>query len=75
MSTRYTHPEFVAKWMESKTVQEVAEHFGVSKFTVERVARELRKKGVKLPTMRQNPIHEKIDVEGLNALIDAKKSA
>lgn len=69
MSARYTYEQFVTAWRDSKSVGEVAEKLQVSKFTVERVARLLRKKGLDLPTMRTNPLHSEPDIEALGKLL------
>jgi transposase len=74
-TARYTHEQFIAAWLESKNILEVAQKLNVSKYTVERVARNLRKAGVELPTMRENPLHDPLDVDKLNAMIKAKLSA
>lgn len=65
-----SYRKFVLDWQSSDSVAEVAEKFGISKNGVQDIAMKLRKSGVKLKTMRKDPVRGEIDAEDLNKLID-----
>lgn len=73
----FTPVQFLETYLSCTSIDECAAKLGVSKFTVERHARELRKKGVKVPFMRGKAGMQKaqVDVDALNALIEEKKGA
>lgn len=69
---QFTHEEFVVAWQEASTIKELMVKFGCSEHTIQRHARNLRKEGVHLKSMRANPIRAKVDVGALNELIKQK---
>lgn len=74
--SQYTMEQFVEACLTSKSKEEAAQKLGVSTWTVTRVAQKLRKEGVELPPFgRGGGVKQEVDVDGLNALIKAKKGA
>lgn len=76
---QFTNEQFIEAWVGSANAQEAAEKLGVSVFTVQRAARDLRKKGVNVPTMAHGAVQRKElsqeEIDQLNKLIEAKKGA
>jgi transposase len=75
----FDNKQFLNAWLTSANAAEAAAKLGVSVFTVQRAARELRKKGVQVPTMAQGAVQKKElsaeEIQELNALIEEKKGA
>lgn len=55
--TQEKYEEFVKVWQLAGSVEDVANHFGLSKQTVANVAANLRKKGVPLENKRHSMQH------------------
>ena len=65
-----SHEEIVEAWETSRTVQEAADSLGMSKQRLSQIASFLRERGVRLSKRRL--FRKPIDVEALNAIIDAQ---
>lgn len=67
-TSNYTYDKFVATWVASNSVSQVADALGISKNTASRVAMNLRKAGVQLPKFPTR-VPREIDVTALNKSI------
>lgn len=74
MSSKFTHERFVAIWMQSSSVKEVARKLRVSTPYVHQIATQLRKEGVKLKKMARGRQAKKIDVEALNQIVESNSA-
>lgn len=65
-----TSEQFIEAWMSSDSLQEVADKLNIQRFSVYARAQEWRKRGVKLPKLREErATGNKLDVSDLNNLI------